>query len=377
MSDKKNQKMVEFMFSGLVDELIPWSVIGSGRSIHEDPEGICLSIDSETLDEDQRDEPAYMLFPDAFQVAHRKNQENQVAEARNYNIDRQLEASILKYTTDFELTDHSILLPEAFVKRKKKERRDAVGNDKASSFMEFCFPGVCESLESTEYYWDDETMVSSWSFEESFREELEDIKPRDLVKAIEAYRFKLGGAFQTVDHLIQEGYLDESIIRSDEYEALLATLAKDGDDGERDAVAKNPNTGAIILATLAEDEDDWVRQSVAENPNTSAITLATLVDDQDWEVRNAVAKHPNTSAITLAPMSEEEDDNVRQSVAENPTWIKHLAEEAKTKTSAPTTEVGGTFMCAVCGVQCRVHENTDPERIKAQMCAEHFDKKKK
>ena len=187
----------------------------------------------------------------------------------------------------------------------------------------------------------------------------------------------------TLDHLSwsRNKYVKCNIARNQKApEMALARLAKDEDWDVRCVVAENPNTSADVLSVLVQDKNPIVRCCVAAHPNASADVLAILAQDVEGVVRSEVVKNPNTSADLLAVLAKDMEGVVRREVAENPTWIRRLADEAATapapRESAPTTEVGGTFECAVCGVQCRVHENTDPERIKAQMCAEHFDKKK-
>ena len=65
--------------------------------------------------------------------------------------------------------------------------------------------------------------------------------------------------------------------------------------GERENIARDPNTAPAVLARLAADRDAAVRGAVAENLNTPPAVLQQLAadDPRQW-VRVTASGNPNT-----------------------------------------------------------------------------------
>lgn len=98
---------------------------------------------------------------------------------------------------------------------------------------------------------------------------------------------------------------------------LLASLARDQDDGVRRAAAKNSRTPVQSLKTLAR-EDHWgIRLAAASNPNTPTESLAGLAQDDDADVRRSAASNSNTPVESLAALARDEDVDVRRAAARN------------------------------------------------------------
>ena len=79
---------------------------------------------------------------------------------------------------------------------------------------------------------------------------------------------------------------------------LLAQLAREPDQGIREAVAVNPMTPASVLEELAGASELRVRWCVARNTSAAGALLERLASDSEEKVRQAVARNRNTPAAT-------------------------------------------------------------------------------
>lgn len=149
-------------------------------------------------------------------------------------------------------------------------------------------------------------------------------------------------------------------LHDDLTEEELASLAKEGTDDERQAVARHPNASlqtlsylarrgfaedvdqnpllplyievgsdevVSILATIAEQTQRgerleelatsiWndVRSGVARNAKTPTTTLSILAKDPDENVRRGVANNVSTSTDTIILLAKDPDEEVRRGV---------------------------------------------------------------
>jgi energy-coupling factor transporter ATP-binding protein EcfA2 len=123
---------------------------------------------------------------------------------------------------------------------------------------------------------------------------------------------------QNVPAIIRKYWTQEKHLKFDSTDDEIEQFAQLGIGRIRIAVARNPNTPAMVLEELAKDKEDFVRIATVGNPNVPADVLQRIAMEGSKYERSGVAGNPSATAIMLRYLAKDIENVVQIQVQRNP-----------------------------------------------------------